>query len=45
MESERTAERMEEARKKALAEGILRDRSMTPFVMAGDQYYDQVKAK
>ncbi len=25
-------------------EGILRDRSMTPFVMAGDQYYDQVKA-
>ncbi len=26
-------------------EGILRDRSMTPFVMAGDQYYDQVKAK
>ena len=26
-------------------EGILRDRSMTPFVMAGDRYYDQVKAK
>ena len=26
-------------------EGILRDRSMTPFVMAGDQYYDQVKAE
>ncbi len=26
-------------------EGILRDRSMTPFVMAGDDYYDQVKAK
>ena len=26
-------------------EGILRDRSMTPFVMAGDQYSDQVKAK
>ncbi len=24
-------------------EGILRDRSMTPFVMAGDRYYDQVK--
>ena len=26
-------------------EGILRDRSMTPFVMAGDQFYDQVKAE
>lgn len=26
-------------------DGILRDRSMTPFVMAGDQYYDQVKAE
>lgn len=26
-------------------EGILRDRSKTPFVMAGDMYYDQVKNK
>ncbi len=26
-------------------DGILRDRSMTPFVMAGDDFYDQVKAK
>ncbi len=26
-------------------DGILRDRSQTPFVMAGDNYYDQVKAK
>lgn len=24
-------------------DGILRDRSMTPFVMVGDMYYDQVK--
>ncbi len=26
-------------------DGILRDRSMTPFALAGDMYYDQVKAK
>lgn len=26
-------------------EGILRDRSLTPFVMAGEQFYDQVKTK
>ena len=26
-------------------EGILRDRSATPFVMAGDAFYDQVKTK
>lgn len=26
-------------------EGILRDRSLTPFVMVGDAYYDQVKTK
>ena len=25
--------------------GILRDRSQTPFVMAGDMYYDQIKIK
>ncbi len=26
-------------------EGILRDRSMSPFSLVGDQYYDQVKSK
>ena len=26
-------------------EGILRDRSNSPFVMVGDMYYDQVKSK